>query len=100
MSCMVGRLDVLHANSDDDLQKFLAALPQVSGLVIAPDLFLGSRLEQLAAWALGYKLPTIYPDRRFAAVGGLMSYGQYACDAWHVVGLYTGRILDGESPLT
>ena len=43
-------------------------------------------------------LPTTYPGRQFAEVGGLMSYGSDLTDAWRQVGVYTGRIFKGAKP--
>jgi ABC-type uncharacterized transport system substrate-binding protein len=36
--------------------------------------------------------------REFAAVGGLMSYGNSLADAYHRVGILTGKILRGAKP--
>jgi putative ABC transport system substrate-binding protein len=39
-----------------------------------------------------------YSSRQYAEVGGLMSYGANTADAYHQVGVYTGRILKGAKP--
>jgi hypothetical protein len=54
--------------------------------------------DQLVALAARHAVPSIYVDRRFAAAGGLMSYGGSVVDAWHLSGVYVGRILKGEKP--
>jgi putative ABC transport system substrate-binding protein len=45
-----------------------------------------------------YTIPTIFPDRRDAEVGGLMSYGPNWTDLNHQVGIYVAHILKGEKP--
>jgi putative tryptophan/tyrosine transport system substrate-binding protein len=49
---------------------------------------------------LGDKLcnPTAFPNREYAEIGGLMSYGTSIFDAWRQSGSYTGRILRGAKP--
>jgi ABC-type uncharacterized transport system substrate-binding protein len=39
-----------------------------------------------------------YEWREFVEAGGLMSYSTSRTEAWHQVGLYTGRVLRGTSP--
>jgi ABC-type uncharacterized transport system substrate-binding protein len=43
-------------------------------------------------------VPAIYPFREFAVAGGLMSYGSNLADPYRLVGVYTGRILNGKKP--
>jgi putative ABC transport system substrate-binding protein len=85
----------LHASTDRDLE---TAFRTAGGLVIAPDVFFGSRHEQLAALALSNAVPTIYRFREFAAGGGLVSYGGSIADLYRQAVVYTGRILKGEKP--
>jgi len=56
------------------------------------------RPEQLAALAVRHAVPAIYQYRKFAAAGGLTSYGGRLADSYRQVGIYTGRILKGEKP--
>jgi putative tryptophan/tyrosine transport system substrate-binding protein len=94
------QIHVLHASTDRDLDAAFATLGQLrpGGLVIGTDLFLSSRIEQLAALALRYSVPTIFQYREFVSSGGLMSYGTSPADSYHQMGVYTGRILKGEKP--
>ena len=94
------RLHVLHASADSELDAVFAnpAELRVGGLVIGPDSFFTSRIEQLAALTLRHAVPALYEFRQFAAAGGLMSYGPSLFDSYRLVGFYAGRILKGEKP--
>jgi putative tryptophan/tyrosine transport system substrate-binding protein len=48
--------------------------------------------------AARYALPTIYPYREEAAIGGLMSYGINLAGAYYLEGDYAGRVLKGSRP--
>jgi putative tryptophan/tyrosine transport system substrate-binding protein len=93
-------LIVLSASTERDLEVVFATLAELQpgGLVIAPDLFFGSRLRQLAALTVRHRMPTIHQERAFAAAGGLISYGPVILEAHRLAGIYTGRILKGEKP--
>ena len=45
-----------------------------------------------------YAVPAIYPLREFVAVGGLISYAASITAAFHLLGIYAGRILAGAKP--
>jgi putative ABC transport system substrate-binding protein len=43
-------------------------------------------------------IPAVYSNRRYAEVGGLMSYGTDQTEMFRQVGCYTGRIVKGAKP--
>jgi putative tryptophan/tyrosine transport system substrate-binding protein len=71
---------------------------QAGALLVDTDAFLFSRRDQLIGLATRYKIPTIFDRRKFAEVGGLMSYGGSVTDVYRLAGIYVGRILKGEKP--
>ncbi len=91
---------VLHASTEHDFNTVFATLTQVraGALVIGADAFFVSRSEQLAALTVRHVVPAISLSREFAVAGGLMSYGTSVRDAYRQIGLYAGRILNGEKP--
>jgi hypothetical protein len=93
-------IELLRASNDSEVDAAFAALTtvHVGGLLIRADSFLFSRKERLAAPAARYAMPAIFGFREFAAAGGLASYGASPTDARRIVGVYVGRILDGEKP--
>ena len=48
--------------------------------------------------AAHHNLPTVYPERTFAAAGGLISYGPNFIDEYRQAAGYADRILKGEKP--
>jgi ABC-type uncharacterized transport system substrate-binding protein len=94
------QLHVVSATTDNEIDEAFASLAKlrVGGLVIGADALFSSRSERLASLAVRYALPAVYLWREFALAGGLMSYGADTRDAYHLAGIYTGRILKGEKP--
>jgi putative ABC transport system substrate-binding protein len=90
-------LHVLHASTDRDLDTIFAAL-RADALVIGPYLFFNSRMEQLGALSLRYAVPAIFTYRPFVTGGGLISYGANETEPYHLLGIYTGKILKGVNP--
>src|SRR5215475_13124093 len=93
-------LHVLNVNSESDITAAFAkaARTGVGGIVVASSVLFVGQTEQLAALALRHSIPTIYQSHRFAAAGGLVSYGSEITEAYRLAGMYTGRVLKGDKP--
>jgi putative tryptophan/tyrosine transport system substrate-binding protein len=91
---------ILQASSEHEIDFAFAAAAawRPAALMVAPDVFLDSRREQLVTRAKSHAIPTIYHDREFVAAGGLLSYGTSFADGYRETGIYAGRILKGEKP--
>jgi putative ABC transport system substrate-binding protein len=94
------QLHILKCRTEGEIDVAFATLVQqhAGALVVAGDPLTFSRREQLAALAARHSLPVIYEAREFAEAGGLISYGTSRPAAWHQVGIYLGKILNGAKP--
>ncbi|MGB9016442.1 MAG: ABC transporter substrate-binding protein, partial [Pseudolabrys sp.] len=91
---------IVQASTEREIELAFNTLAQrrVGGVVISADaLFTGQR-EQLGVLSARRAIPAIYQWREFAKAGGLMSYGTSLTDTFRRVGVYAGRILNGEKP--
>jgi putative tryptophan/tyrosine transport system substrate-binding protein len=91
---------ILQVNVDRDFEPAFetAVTKRVAALTVASSPFFDTRREKIIALTTRYRLPTMYGFREFTAAGGLMSYGVEPADAYRQVGVYTGRVLKGETP--
>jgi putative ABC transport system substrate-binding protein len=83
-----------------DIEQAIAAFAREpnGGLLVLPNTPT-RRLNQLVVTlAARHRLPAIYPDRAFAAGGGLMYYGIDSNDNFRRSAAYVDRILRGEKP--
>ena len=71
---------------------------RAGALVIGPSTFFTAWTEKLAALSLRHAVPTIYAYRPFVAAGGLVSYGSDETEYYRLVGIYAGKILNGDKP--
>ena len=69
-----------------------------SGLIVMPDAFTIGHHADITSLAARYRVPTVYPFRIFAEVGGLLSYGSSALDEFRRAASYADRILKGAKP--
>jgi putative tryptophan/tyrosine transport system substrate-binding protein len=93
-------IHILQASTEPDLDGIFSTLIQrrVGGLVITADTLFSGKSAELAALASRHAMPTISPYREFVTAGGLMSYGGSVTELYRLVGVYTGRVLNGEKP--
>jgi putative tryptophan/tyrosine transport system substrate-binding protein len=98
---MALQIQVLNASSSREINAAFAILVRArpDALYVGGDSLFTSRRVQLATLAARHGIPALYSTREFCEIGGLMSYGSNAADAWRQVGTYTGRILKGANPM-
>jgi len=94
------QLHVMRASSTSDIESHFTTMAQrrIGALVVGNDGLFMNWTVQIARLSIRHAMPTIFQTPEFAAAGGLMSYGSSNTDAYHQVGVYTGRILKGEKP--
>jgi putative ABC transport system substrate-binding protein len=94
------RLSFTTAATDSEIETAfsMAAERRINGLLVSDRPFFTVRHEHIVALAAHYAVPAVYGWREYAAAGGLISYGNSLIEALHQVGVYTGKILNGEKP--
>jgi len=68
------------------------------GLIVTLSAFTVVHREPIVASAARHKLPTIYSNRDFVTIGGLIAYGANYTDQYRRAAGYVDRILKGEKP--
>jgi putative ABC transport system substrate-binding protein len=86
-----------HAHELDAAFENLIRL-KAGGLIIGNDPFFSTQSQKLASLSLRHALPSIATRREYPMAGGLMSYGGSLADVFRLTGVFTGHILNGESP--
>jgi putative tryptophan/tyrosine transport system substrate-binding protein len=94
------RLLVLKARSETELDTAFATLSEqrAQGLIVGADGYFASRTNQIVASAARNAISAIYDRRGYVLAGGLISYGVRFWDQYRKLGVYTGRVLNGEKP--
>jgi ABC-type uncharacterized transport system substrate-binding protein len=93
-------LVVLNASSTSEIEAaFLTVAQRHAGaLLVGGDIFFVSRTDQLVALAARHTIPTMYTYIEQTVAGGLIAYGSHLAESQRLVGVYCGRILNGEKP--
>jgi len=94
------QLLVLNATTPSEIEVAFATLvrQRADALLVSTDLFFLALSDHLVTLAARHAVPAIYTFRELVTAGGLMSYGAILSDTFRQVGVYTGRILNGEKP--
>ena len=90
----------LNLGDAGEIEPALAAFarPGNSGLIVTASPLSLVHRELIVALAARHKLPAVYWERYFVAVGGLISYGPDQIDQFRGAAGYVDRILKGEKP--
>jgi len=94
------QIQLMKAATSREIEDAFEALARepADALFVFLDAFFASRRVQFVILATRYAIPAAYPDREFAEVGGLMSYGSDVAAMFRQTGVYAGRILKGAKP--
>jgi len=95
-------LDVSPINLRDpgEIERTVAAFAHApnGGLITTGSALTAVNRDLIIALAVRHKLPTVYINRFFAEIGGLISYGPDFIDQYRRAAGYVDRILKGEKP--
>ena len=94
------QIQVINAATASEIDAAFAGFAQrrPDALIVLSNTFMTARRYQLTALAMRHALPAIYAERENVLAGGLMSYSTSIIEAYHLKGVYTGRILKGAKP--
>jgi putative tryptophan/tyrosine transport system substrate-binding protein len=94
------QIQILRASTEHEIDAAFATATQLraSAMLVGISFFYTIRREQLVTLAARAAIPTIYGQREFLSVGGLMSYATDLADGYHQAGIYTGKVLGGALP--
>ena len=93
-------LQPIDVSDAGEIERALADFARATnaGLIVPLSTSSIAHRERIVALAARHRLPAIYPSRRDAAVGGLISYGPDVLDQYRRAAAYVDRILKGEKP--
>jgi putative tryptophan/tyrosine transport system substrate-binding protein len=93
-------VNLVNVRDAGEIERAVAAFARASngGLIVTASPLAALQRNLIITLAARHKLPAIYYERYFVAVGGLISYGPDFVDQWRRAAGYVDRILKGERP--
>jgi putative tryptophan/tyrosine transport system substrate-binding protein len=93
-------VELIEARDARSLERILSgrARNRAEALLLITDAFFWSERQHMAALALQYRLPAMFPEPEFAAAGGLMGYGPNIADNFRRAAVFVDKILKGANP--
>jgi putative tryptophan/tyrosine transport system substrate-binding protein len=91
----------IEVRSPQEIENAFAAAvgkERVQAVMAAGDAVLFQQRQQIAELALRNHLPSMFPQREYAAAGGLMSYGENLADFFRRAASYVDKIFKGAKP--
>jgi putative tryptophan/tyrosine transport system substrate-binding protein len=94
------QLVIASATAENNIDPAITALASQGAvaIVLAPDALFAIGRDQIVTLAARHSLPAIFSVRDFAVAGGLMTYGTSQREAYRLLGISAGRILNGDKP--
>jgi putative ABC transport system substrate-binding protein len=94
------QIRVVNASTSSEIDAAFEGLARdrPAALIQINDPLFSDRIMQIVSQGARHKLPTIYTTREYTEAGGLISYATSLADAYHQMGVYTGRVLKGAKP--
>ena len=94
------QLFIVEAASEGEIETAFARFLQAGSgaLIVGGYVIFDRNQKKILDFARGNKIPAIYPNRRYVAEGGLMSYAANPVDVRKVIVDYVARILKGAKP--
>jgi putative tryptophan/tyrosine transport system substrate-binding protein len=93
-------LTPINVRDAGEIERSIAAFARSTegGLIVTGGPLSGLHRDLIIALAARHKLPAVFPERLYAATGGLISYGPNYLDQFRRAAGYVDRILKGEKP--
>jgi putative ABC transport system substrate-binding protein len=91
---------VLDAGTESELETAFVRLSEArtSAIIVVGNPFFNAKRSLLVALSARHAIPSMFEVRQFVEAGGLMSYGPSISENYRQIGIYAGRILNGEKP--